>query len=277
MTRAWSDGDAALDRGLHLGDGLFETILVAAGTPVRLDAHLQRMRRSADRLGIAVPADLDAKVRAAAERLLREEGGPPRAALRVVLTRGPWAGLEPTAGPPGLHVALAPLGPAPDTPLRLVVLDRPRIDPAAPLSGHKTLSWMSHVEARRAARAIGADAALLLTTDGDVAETDAANLFVVLAGRVVTPSLDRGVLPGITRMSVLETLRARGVPSEERRLPPGEMESASEVFVSSSLGGVRAVAAVGPRSYAAPGPVTASLAAALASARTATPGVGPPG
>lgn len=261
MTRAWSEGDASLDRGLHLGDGLFETILLTAGEPVRLDAHLARLARSAGILGITVPADLDGKVRAAAARLWTDDGRPPRAALRVVVSRGTWAGLEPSGGPAGLHVAVHPLGPAGDAPLRLVVADRPRIDPAAPLSGHKTLSWMSHVEARRAARALGADAALLLTTDGDVAETDAANLFAVVGGRVVTPSLDRGVLPGITRMSILETLRACGVPTEERRLSLDELGSASEVFVTSSLAGVRAVAAVGERGYAAPGPMTQALVA----------------
>lgn len=260
MTRAWSDGDASLDRGLHLGDGLFETVLVSAGAPVRLEAHLARMRRSAASLGIAVPGDLDAKVGAAAARLWRDEGSPARAALRVVVTRGPWTGFEPSDDPPGLHVAIHALGPAPQTPLRLVVADRPRIDPAAPLPGHKTLSWMSHVEARRAARAAGADAALLLTTDGDVAETDAANLFAVVGGRVVTPSLDRGVLPGITRASVLETLHACGVPSEERRVGLDELAAATEVFVTSSLAGVRGVASLGDHRYAAPGRVTASLA-----------------
>jgi branched-chain amino acid aminotransferase len=122
---------------------------------------------------------------------------------------------------------------------------------------------MHHVEARRAARAAGADAALLLTVSGDVAESDAANVFAVSGGRLVTPPLDRGVLPGITRALVLRTVRARGAAAEERHLPLEELLAASEVFVTSSLAGVRGVASIGARTFPAPGPCTLAAANAV--------------
>ncbi len=114
----WSDGrvrsDAeaawAHDRGLLLGDGLFETVLVRDGAACRLDRHLERLARSAAALGFAVPGGLGATVTHAVGELAAAEGDPGRAALRVTLTRGSGRGLDvPDAGRPGLHLTLSVL------------------------------------------------------------------------------------------------------------------------------------------------------------------------
>jgi len=257
-------GDLRGDRGLHLGDGLFETVLVRDGSPRFLAEHLARMRRSADALGLRVPEAFREWIDAEVPGAWAEAGRPGRAALRVVLTRGVWEGLEPADGaPPGVVLALRPLDEEPPATRTAVVVDAPRIDPSHPLAGHKTLSWMAQVEARRRARAAGADVALLRTIEGDVAEADAANVFVVVDGAPATPPVDRGVLPGVTRAQVLGAARALGMAAQERRLTEADLSAATEVFLTSSLAGVVGVTRIGDRALPTAAPVTGAVRTAL--------------
>jgi branched-subunit amino acid aminotransferase/4-amino-4-deoxychorismate lyase len=258
----------ATDRALLLGDGLFETVLVRSGGAVRLAAHLERLARSAERFAIPLPAGLADLLAAAVPALWEREGRPSRGALRITVSRGTGRGLAAPAGPAGLLVSFgrlsdAPVG-VPAPPATAVILDAPRVDPRDPLAGHKVISAMHRVEARRAANAAGADVALLVTTDGDVCEADAANVFAVLAGVVVTPPLDRGVLPGITRRVCLDALAREGRPSAERRLARNEIALASEVFLTSSLEGVRPLRRVGADEVTGAGPAAMWLARCVA-------------
>jgi branched-chain amino acid aminotransferase/4-amino-4-deoxychorismate lyase len=262
--RVTSDSDEPLahDRGLLLGDGLFETVLVTGGEAPLLDRHLARMARSARalRLSGAGPA-MDMLVAAAVGDLWRAEGRPARAALRIHLTRGTGRGLTPPDGPSGFLLTFDALpDEAATAPLTAVVVAAPRVDPRDPLAGHKTLSAMARVVARRAAIESGADVAILTTIDGDICEADAANVFAVIGGVVVTPSLDRGVLPGITRARCLEALAAAGRPVAERTLPSLDLARADEAFVTSSLEGVRPLREVDGHPLTAPGPVATWLA-----------------
>lgn len=229
-----------LDRGLLLGDGLFETVLVLGGRAQHLDLHLGRMTRSAGALGIDPPDRLAQEIRTAAAALWDADGRPDRGALRITLTRGAGRGLDPDPrSPAGLWISSAALGARRSGPVRAVVVDAPRIDPRDPAAGHKTTSYLPRVLARREARRAGAEIALLRTVEGDVGEADAANLFVVLAGRVVTPALDRGVLPGVTRARCLEALARAGLPFEEGRVAPEDLADATEIVVTASLDGPR--------------------------------------
>jgi branched-chain amino acid aminotransferase len=273
----WADGRVlssdearyADDRGLLLGDGLFETVHVLDGRAPFLDRHLARLAASAAALRLPLPSSLAATVDGALPSLHAAEGRPRRGALRVTATRGRAVvrGLTPTDGPPSLVLSLAALGDVDPRPLVAHVVAAPRIDPRDPLAGHKTLSRMALVHARRTALDRGADVALLTTIDGDVAEADAANLFVVLGGELVTPPLDRGVLPGITRARCLEAERC-----VERPISRDELGRAEEAFLTSSLDGVRALSEIDGRSLAAPGPAAARLARRLAMAQGSRPG-----
>lgn len=271
MTACRAFGDAARDRGLHLGDGVFETVLVADGRACLLDRHLRRLATSCAALGIAPPLRLAACVEESLEPLWTEERRPRRAALRITVTRGPWTGLgapavDHGARDAGLYILVRALPDIGDAALDAVVVGAPRLDPADPLAGHKTLSRMAHVEARRRAVAGGADIALLRTIEGDVAEADAANLFVVVRGAVVTPPLDRGILPGITRARVLDALDEAGTPATERVVTDADLAAAEEAFVTSSLGGVVPLRSVGPRLLATSGLRTSAIARAVPAA-----------
>ncbi len=272
---AWRDGRvvsaeehaAWLDRGRLLGHGVFSTLLVRAGDGLYIEAHMARLSGSAVALGIGDIGIDAATVRAATRELWRTEGEPTRAALRITVSAGVGRGLD-GGGEPSVVLSLSAL---PDRLPGVVApsvcaatVDAHRIDPRAAMSGHKTLSWMPWVLARKAARAVGADVGVITTVDGDVACSDAANLFVVRDGELLTPALDRGVLPGITRARVLALASRVDSPSvREARLEPGEVAAADEVILTSSLGPIAPVGRLDGRPYEAPGPVARWLAGCL--------------
>lgn len=225
-----------LDRGFTLGDGLFETMRVASGTVLRVQAHLARLAAGARVLGLPLPLpalDLaDALAATAAANALTD------GALRLTLTRGvgPRGVLPPAAPVPTLVITAAPL-PPPAAPARLVIVERTRRNEFSPLAQVKSLNYLDNILARQEAAARGADDGVLLNTRGEVAETSIANLFAVLDGALVTPPLAAGVLPGIMRAAVL----AQG--AAERPLTVADLARAEEIVLTSALG-IRSVAAL---------------------------------
>jgi branched-subunit amino acid aminotransferase/4-amino-4-deoxychorismate lyase len=251
------------DRGFVLGDGLFETLVVRRGLPVLWRQHLDRLTATAAVLHFPVPDDFLGDARAGAETLLEltDDATRERGTLRITVTRGGGTsyGLDaPEAPAPTMMLRLTPAKPrsraAADRETAWIV-DQPRIDPNNLLSGHKTTSSMWRVLAHETARNHGADLALMMTIDGDVAEADTACLFAVIDDVVVTPPLDRGILPSTTRAFIIAALEGAGRRWEERRLLPEELGNASEVILSSSVTGVRALAAIDGHSLDAAAPV----------------------
>ena len=250
------------DRAFLLGEGLFETLLVRSGEPQDLDAHLARMRTSAQTLGLPCPADLAVRVHALTADACAQADVPARAAMRISLGGGGGRGLVAAqSSEPVLRVGVTPLPDTPDlSPLVAVTVRAHRVDPAAALSGHKTLSWMPWIAARREALARGAHVALVSTVEGDLCEADHANVFLLVADTVVTPALDRGVLPGITRARALSVLRSAGREVSEQRVEAADACRASEIWLTSSLDGVRSLSSLDGRALSAPGRVATWLA-----------------
>ena len=129
-----------------------------------------------------------------------------------------------------------------------------------PLSRHKTLSFLPNIRARAEARAAGADEGIISDRDGSPAECTASNLFTVRSGTVITPPLDCGILPGVTRAEVLDICRSEGVPVEERRLSSPDLASADEIFLTNSLMGVLPVGRLDGAPLPAERPVAEALA-----------------
>ena len=257
-------GDLAIapsDRGLLLGDGLFETILAVGRRPVLFQEHVERLLRSAATLEFDLPERFLVQLDAAVAAVLEALPATP-AALRLTVTRGggPRGLGLPDPQAPVLLLAGAPYRAAEVRTDRAALLDAPRLDPLDPLAPHKSTSALRWVEARARARARGADLALLRTIDGDVAEADFANLFLVEAdGVVVTPPLSRGVLPGVTRAWAIASLRAAAKIVLERPLEADDLTAAAEVFLSASLIGVRPLARIDDRSLPREAPCAAWL------------------
>jgi len=103
------------------------------------------------------------------------------------------------------------------------------------LSGLKTLNYLDNLLARAEARRAGADEAILLNTSGQLAEAAASNLFIVADGCVVTPPIEAGILPGITRACVLELCGTEGISIQEQPLELHQLRAAEEVFLTNSL------------------------------------------
>lgn len=270
-TRVYMNGQVLLpeaaqvsifDRGFLYGDSVYEVMRTAGGHPVDLERHLARLSRSAAALVLPVPevAHLRDAIAAAAEA-----AGNPESYLRVVVTRGAGRiSLDiATAGEPTVIVIAAPLELPPEELYRegahvaLVGVERTSrraVDPAI-----KSGNYLNNVMALAEARRSGAYEAIMCGPSGRVAEGSTSNLFVVRGGRVTTPALATGLLPGITRQRVMELATEDGISIDEGDLGPDDVREADEVFLTSSIRGVLPVRQVDDRAIAAPGPVTARL------------------
>lgn len=236
------------DRGLLLGEGLFETLLAWDGTVLEGDAHLARLARSAGILGLPLAWSPAALAEAMVEVLKANalDGG--RGVLRLTLTGGDGPrGLLPLAVPrPRLLITARRADALPTEPAAVVIAPF-TVSAASPLRGHKTLSALEQVLARRYAAAAGAQEALLLNSIGHLVEASAANLFLVRDGALLTPPLADGALPGITRARVLALAAEAGVPATaDRSLSIEDLVSADEAFLTSSLVGLRGIARLCP-------------------------------
>lgn len=230
------------NRGLRLGDGLFETLRVQSGRALYVPEHLARLHRGMAALGLELPQELSSQ---ALPGLLREliaqnalEAG---AKLRVTVWR---TGGEGSYRPSGQKVAFLIEGSALlmnaytiGRDQRLVLSSDVRIHPWA-LSGHKTLSALPYVQAAREAERHGADDALLMTVDGHVAEVGRANLFAVIAGRLVTPPLSTGALDGVMRRVLMQAAAKRKLPIVEQHLSLDNVLSAEALFTTNVVSGI---------------------------------------
>jgi branched-subunit amino acid aminotransferase/4-amino-4-deoxychorismate lyase len=250
------------DRGLTLADGAFETMRVHGGRVFRLDAHLARLTRALDALGITRPTDLGAAI---LDVLTAESAD--EASLRLTVTRGPsGAGVMPV--PNVQPTVIVALNPRPqfsadmhEAGIRASVASGRRNERAM-TAGLKTLGYTDAVLALLEARRAGAHDALFLDTDGHCSEATSSNLFACLEGTLVTPPLSCGALPGITRAVVLELAARFGLPAVERVLELGDLAGADEAFLTSTLRGLAPLVRVGPHAIGRgePGPVTRRLA-----------------
>lgn len=204
---------SALDHGITVGDGVFETCQVVDGQPFALTRHLRRLTRSARGLGLADP-DLD-EVRAGVRAVLAGRSDLGR--LRITVT----AGIGPLGSTrtPGRQTVLVIAGPyGTPHPIRSVRVPWVRNERSA-LVGLKTTSYAENVVAVAEATKVGADESWLANTRGELCEGTGSNVFVERDGELLTPPLSSGCLAGITRELVLEWTAEEGLPVREEVLP----------------------------------------------------------
>jgi branched-chain amino acid aminotransferase len=243
MLQVWIDDElvpadramvSVYDRGFRTGEGVFETLRAYSDHVFRLAAHLERARAGARELGFD-PGEtrrLERAVRTTATANLDALGGQD-SALRLTISAGR---IDPESPIPG-----RPVGPA------TVAVTSHRLAPApthataatVPLARElphvKALSYLVAMTARRQARQLGADEALLTDGEGRVLEGAGSNVFAVIRGQLVTPPADAGLLAGVTRAVVLELARSEGIEVAERRFGTAELAAADEAFLTSTL------------------------------------------
>ncbi len=250
---SWVDGVRAEslpadDRGLHYGDGLFETIGIRAGVARFLDLHLARLLSGCTRLGIRFNAlpELQAEIAAAVAV------APARAVLKILVTRG--SAVRRGYAPQGTESArrlLSLWADAVPAPIAAGVALHPttiRLADNPALAGIKHLSRLDHVMAVGEAAAAGAFDAVLLDGAGRPVSGAMSNLFIVRRGEVLTPRVDRCGVAGVMRGVVLRECKALGIAAGEGSFTLDELLAADEVFITNARIGVVPVQRVGEHS-----------------------------
>jgi 4-amino-4-deoxychorismate lyase len=257
------------DAGVLRGRAAFETMRVYAGTAFRLPEHLERLVGSAEVLGLPRP-DPEPLARLAVEAVAA--CGRPDATLRVVWTGGREQSRDGvgfalvTALPEGLEelrgrgISLVSL--------QLAIGAHARRDSPWLLPGVKSTSYAVNMAAQREAHRRGADDAVFLSAEGLVLEGPTSNIWFLEGARLFTPSLELGILAGVTRDTLVQAAGDRGIEVVEGEFTLARMAAAGEVFASSSVREVMPVVALDARPVGdgRPGSVTGSLQQALRAA-----------
>ncbi|MFB6085330.1 MAG: aminotransferase class IV [Halodesulfurarchaeum sp.] len=268
LVRADEATVSVADRGFKYGDAAFETLRAYGGTLFEWEAHLDRLRGTCETLGMpdAIPADLHERVEATLEA--NDLGD---AYVRVSITRGiqpgaltPQPEVDPTVVVLVSELPRAGVEGEPqwDGPAVLRTVETRRNHPDAIPPGLKTHNYLNGILARlelrdEAGEAV-ADDALLLDTDGYVAEGTTANVFFVEDGVLHTPSLEGPILPGVTRDVVLDLADDLGIPVETGRYRPPRIEASDELFLTNTTGEVWPVGNLDDHQFEV-GPVTERL------------------
>lgn len=252
------------DRGFLYGDGVFETMRAYAGTVFKLDEHLKRLVRSLATIGIAAPYSVArlAAIVTASMTVNKLEN----AYIRLAVTRG-----EGRFGighqdrlVPNIVVIAKEFEEYPSwmhkkgVSVELVAM---RQNEYSPLPRIKSLNYLNYIVARLHAKSDGFDEALLVNTKGYVAEGATSNVFLVKRHVLVTPSLETGILPGITRATIISLAKRMQLAVRERLVDARELPAADEVFLTNSLAEVLPVTSVGGKKVGTglPGDVTKLL------------------
>jgi branched-chain amino acid aminotransferase len=267
--RVWVDGAMvgpgqpaipALDHGVTVGDGVFETCKVVDGQGFALTRHARRLDRSL--AGLGLPAADHAVIAEGIAAVLC--GAPIRfGRLRYSVTGGAGPLGSDRSGSSLTYIVTAGPQPLPPPHAKVVVVPWTRNERSA-TAGLKTTSYAENVVALAHAKDRGGIEAIFANTRGELCEGTGTNVFVVVDGELLTPPLESGCLAGVTRELSLEWCRAEGIPVREQTLPLSVLGAADEVFLTSSTKDVLPISAVDDRSLPAPGPVTARVAEVFA-------------
>lgn len=276
--KVWIDGQVVdgaearipvTDHGFLYGDGVFEGLRMYGRRVFRLEDHLQRLQIGASSIGLRIPGGIEAvrDIVLATGRAFEAEDG----YLRLIVSRGEGAlGVDPTRCPePRIVCLIESVALFPPEKLEMgidmVTASGRRPPPDVRDPRVKSLNYLNNVLAKLEARRAGADEALLLNLQGQVAEASVANVFAWRDGQLLTPPGTDGALEGITRKSILELATEAGVPAFERTLGRYDLLAADEVFLTGTgarLVPVRSLDGAPIGQASGPGPITRQLTAA---------------
>ena len=267
--RITGDQDAVVsvfDHGFLYGEGIYETMRTYNGRPFLYDRHMRRLRRSARMMSLAVPftdEELAGRIRdtIAGARLPRE------AYIRVLVTRGVGElsyDLSATPTPSTVIIVKPQIDPAPEaytSGIRVVIVDVIRNHPASVNPMIKSNNLMNSALAMQQALARGAFEGVMRNYRGELSECTTANLFVVKEGAALTPPLESGLLPGITREFLFDVGKDVGVDVREQVLTDDDLFGADEAFLTSTTREAVPIVRVDDRTIGSgkPGPVTGKL------------------
>ena len=227
------------DHGFLYGYALFETMRARGRRIFRLHSHLERLSSSANMLGLPLPPlDLE---KACYEVLSANELDDARIRLTVSIGEGESVPDPPADPVPTVFIMGAPYNPPPVEKYRegyKAVVSKIRQNSKSPVARLKSANYLNNVLARREAKAAGADEAVLLNERGLLCEGSTGNVFLLYRGVLVTPNVESGCLPGITRQAVIELAAEMRTGVEQREVRLEELLQADEAFLTNSLLGL---------------------------------------
>jgi len=244
---------AALDHGVTVGDGVFETCKIIDGVGFALTRHARRLDRSM--AGLGLPAADYRVIEAGIAAVLAGEPIP-FGRLRYSITGGAGPLGSDRDSSPLTYIVTAASQPPNPASAKLVVVPWTRNERGA-TAGLKTTSYAENVVALAFAKERGGAEALFANSVGNLCEGTGTNIFVVVDGEILTPDLASGPLAGVTRELVIQWCRQEGLTVRAEPMPMSILDQATEVFITSSTKDVLGIHAIDDRSFAAPGPVTA--------------------
>ena len=240
------------NRAFRYGDGYFDALRVRQGRPLFWDAHWQRIQHSARFLHLRLPEGFTSPELHAHIVQLCEANGLEDARVRIQVFRDGEGLYRPETDDALWTVQCTPVD-APEFVLNTKGLtvglytSTPVL--SAPLSGHKTLNALPYVLAAIHARDRGWDDALLVNTEGRVAEATSSNILLIKDRELLTPDLSKGGLPGVMRTQLMSMARASGYQVSVGPVTDREMKWADECLLTNSVQGIRWVLAYGQKRY----------------------------
>lgn len=227
---------SVFDHGLLYGDGVFEGIRAYHGKVFRLEPHIDRLYESAKAIGLVIPVSPQEMGTIVVESCRRN--GIANGYIRLVVTRGVGdLGLNPYLCPKATIICIAAtiqLYPAAlyETGLDIVTVATPRNHPEALNPRIKSLNYLNNIMAKMEAIRAGVQEAVMMNLQGYVAECTGDNIFVWRRGKLVTPPATEGALEGITRNTVIELARKKGLQVSEERMSRFDIYTADEMFLT---------------------------------------------
>lgn len=272
--KIWIDGkfydkaDAKIsvyDHGLLYGDGVFEGIRVYNGKIFECDAHVRRLYDSAKAIRLKIPI-APAELKNVMEQTVKTNGFH-ECYLRVVVTRGVGSlGIDPTkcANPSLIVIAdLIQVYPKEmfEKGIAVITASTLRMHPSALSPRIKSLNYLNNILARIEANDAGVPEAIMLNTEGNVAEGTVQNVFIVRDGQVRTPTTHDGILEGVTRKVMMELCAKLGIPCVEKSIQRLDLYIADEMFLTGTGGEVMPVTKIDGRQIGSgeAGPITRRL------------------
>lgn len=256
------DDEVALspfDLGVANGLGVFETLSAYQGVTPTFEKHYERLKTSAAVMDLAVP--VAAELTDAIQAVVKANGlGGERARVRITLGTGSQSLANPdtTCDIQDYIIVTAVPQPKPSLSAELVLVPMCCNEHSA-ITGIKSTSYANHLLAYRYARKAGADEAVMMNTAGKLCECAMSNLFLVSDGKVLTPPLSSGCLPGVTRACVMEICQEADIPIEEVDLTEDQLFTSDEMFITSSGREVQSAKMV-DTSMSCPGLITQRIA-----------------
>ncbi|NIY74429.1 4-amino-4-deoxychorismate lyase [Thalassospira sp. HF15] len=232
------------DRGFLLGDGFFETMRAHEGKIAWLDAHMGRLDHHAEL--IEFPLDLlpeteevESVVATLFEQIHRKD-----AVVRMTVSRGPGErGILPPDSPdPTILITAAPFDPVdPNIGISVATSEKVRRNSHSVAGGIKSTNYLDNIAARQEVQKYGVDDAIILSADGNVAETSVANLFGISGESLWTPDEDTGILCGLARDFVLQWAEESELEISTDPKTPQELREFDAVFTANALQGLRVI------------------------------------